>query len=286
MVATHPAEQAPGCGQMMDALQALIGLEASLDVVNEALRLYAASFAAPVVGAMHITCADESEWECIEAFQRGFVDPLLPELKHAERAPFRLCNLGARYEEGAIAVAEHHYATPETRNAFKVLLVQVNAHVAVEGTGAEALFGQMQRYDAKSTACGALHALMAGADLPALRELRETFSTDGMDRLAALLDPHCVTPAHRGLFVALANARLQARRIEDAISRHEALSPTLYLVSSCVTLNRPEEDTELLCGLATMDRRSRDVPVQYVGLGDDPTAYRVSDRGSRLHVGE
>lgn len=269
---------------MRSAWDRLLGHECELDESVQALRDHAQVLDAPVVGAMHITCADESEHECVEAFQRGFVDYLLPPLKFTERAAFRLSNLGARYEEGALAVAEHHYATPATRDAFKVLVIKVNAHVAADTRSGQTCWGRLQRYETASAACGALHALMDGADLPALRELAVTFRADGIDRLARLLDPAQVDPAHRSLCVALVSARLQTRRVLAAIERHQPHTPTVYLVASCVTLNRAERDTEVVCGIATVDRRTKDGPAEYVGLGDDPAAYKLGDDFGRLIV--
>ncbi len=269
---------------MLDELRKLIGIETSLERVARGLRHMVRLLKPPLVGAMHITCADESEWECIDVFQRQFVEELLPPLKHAQRAPFRLCNLGARYEEGALPVAEHHYATPETREAFKVMVIKVNGHVAVTGVGEAAQFGTMQRYDAESKACGALHALMDGKELPALAELRAMFAEGGMDRLGALLDGQRVDPARRSLYVALVSAQLQARRVADAVADHPAHSPTVYLIASCMTFNRPGEDTELLCGVQVIDQRpSGDADVR-IGLGDDPMKYRFAGAGRQVRV--
>jgi hypothetical protein len=231
-----------------------------------------------------VTCADESEWECIDSFQRTFVDPLLPSLKFARKAPFRLSNLGARYEPGAVAVAEHHFATPESGQTFKVLLIKINAHVATEGAGSRAVYGRMRRYDTESAACGALHALLAGADRPYLSELRRTFAADGLDRLALLHDEQRVAPAYRSLFVALVSARLQTRRAAQDIENHTPASPTLYAIASCCTLNRPEEDSELLCGVHVADYRAAAPTAEYRGLGDDPTGYVVQYDAGRLRV--
>ena len=271
---------------MKDTLKKLLGCEHRLHDVTLALRRYVRSLNPAVVGALHLTCADESEWECIDSFQRGFVKEMLPNLKFAQKAPFRLTNLGGRYEWGAIPVAEHHYATPEARGGFKVLLVKVNAHVAVEGTGPQARYGRMLRYDAESTACGALHALMAGGDKPFLKDLRETFQLDGVDRLKMLLDEQQVDPARRSLFIALVNARLQARWAEREIREHQPASPTLYLIAPCVTLNRPGEDTELLCGLSAIDHRTQQHSEEYVGLGDIPSRYELHYEGERLRVSD
>jgi len=233
---------------------------------------------------MHITCADESECKCAGAFQRFIADELLPELGDGWRAPFRLANLGARYEDGAIGVAEHHYATENTAGTFKVMIVKVSGHVAIVDEGDAPRFGRMNRYGMPSASCGALHALMDGKDLPALRGLRDTFKTNGRDRLEQILDERVVKPELRGLFIAVVNASLQARRVEDAIKEHVPHTPTLYLVTTCVTLNRPKADTELLCGMYTIDRRSEKPDSLYIGLGDDPRQYEIRFENGRIRM--
>ena len=166
----------------MSELIELLGKEHRLDEINQALRNHVRGLKAPVVGALHVTCADESEWECVDSFQRYFVDEMLPSLKFAQRTPFRISNLGGRYEWGAIPVAERHFATPQSHKSFKVLLIKINTHVAVTGTGLAAQYGTMKRYDTGSVACGALHALMTGGDKPFLHDLREAFQAEGSDR--------------------------------------------------------------------------------------------------------
>lgn len=271
---------------MIGDLIRLIGREQGLDDLNRALRDQVRRLHAPVVGAMHVTCADESEGESIQSFQRYFASDLLPPLKFAQRAPFRLSNLGARYEPGAVAIAEHHFATPESRDAFKVLVVKINAHVAVSGAGDTATYGQMSRYGQPSTACGALHALLAGHTAPFTTDLREALMAGGHDCLKPLLDPAQVAPAHCGLLAAVASARAQGRRAELDIHRHHPHSPTLYLVVTCVTLNRAERDTELLCGIHVADQRREEYTVAYSGLGDDPAAYQVHDEFGRLRLSD
>lgn len=281
---------------MTDDLKKLLGVEAPLDDINRALRRYARSFDAPVVGALQVTCADEDEWECADSFQRHFVNDLLPSFKFGHRAALRLANLGARYEWGALSIAEHHFATLATHDAFKVLLVKLNAHVAAEGTDDGAQYGGMQRYDTGSTACGALHTLLAqsqavaqGAargDRPFLADLRSAFQAEGQDRLMTLLDKKKVAPAVRMLLAAIVNAQLQAHRVMAEIEKHKPHSPTLYVVASAVTLNRSDRDTELLCGLWTHDQRSDAKTRTYVGLGDDPAGYKVTYDLGRLHVND
>lgn len=269
---------------MLEDLRHLLGRDHPLDELNGALRDYVRSLDAPVVGAMHVTCADETEGECRESFQHSFVDALLPDLKFARKAPFRLCTLGGRYERGALAIAENHFATPESRRSFKVLLVKINAHVAV--SGAAPRFGPMRRYDTDSDACGALHALLAGGRQPFSDDLREAFTGDGLDRLAALNDPQRVAAQYRSLLAAVTSARLQSRRVEQEIVRHQAASPTLYVVATCVTCNRADCDTELLCGVYLADHREGAPRDEYVGLGDDPGRYRVRCEAGRLHLHE
>jgi len=57
----------------MEQLRELVGRERSLREVAEALHFLAVDLAAAAVGAMLVTCADETEHECVEAFQHGFV---------------------------------------------------------------------------------------------------------------------------------------------------------------------------------------------------------------------
>lgn len=268
----------------MGDLTKLLGVEHPLDELNRGLAQYVRSFQPPVVGALHVTCADESEWESIDSFQRWVVAPLMPELKCGRRATFHLSTLGGRYDPGALAVAEQHYATPTAREAFKVLLVKINAHVAVAGAGAEAQFGRLRRYDTESSACGALRALLDGVDQPFVEDLRRAFSVGGTDRVATLLDPRAVDPALQSLFAAVVNAQVQARAVCEEILRHPAQSRTVYVVAAAVTLNRAGADTELLCSLRTSDGRGVALDSVHAGLGDEPARYAARFELGRLHV--
>jgi hypothetical protein len=270
----------------MEQLRALIGREKSLREVSQTLHFGARSVAAAGVGAMHVTCADESEHECVEAFQHGFVQYLLPALKFARQSAFRTANLGGRYEWGSVRIAEDHFATPPTKDARKLLVVKINAHVAFEEEPVPALrsgdrtersyrFGSWKRYDTESACCGALAALLGGSTEPFVQELRESFHSEGRDRVAMLRDTAQVDPKLRALHAAIVSARLQARKVTLDIQDYEPVSPTLFLVLPCVTVNRHERDTEILCGLYTIDSRGGNPEGTYVGLGDDPTAYET-----------
>ncbi len=267
----------------MTKLHELIGIESDLGRVGDALRQFAHQLGAPVVGACHVTCSDEAEWECAEALQRWFVRELLPDLKADSRAPFRSINLGGRYEWGAIRVAEQHYATPASQAAFKLLVVKINAHVAVGPSAQGPEYGWIQRYGRKSPCCGALAGVFERLPLPAIEELRDSFQSDGRDRIGVLEDPSRVTPSHRALLAAVVSARLQARRAVSEIREYQPLTPTVFLVLPCVTVNRPEPDTELVIGEYGIDHTGAVAKVKYRGLGDDPAAYRLRhDQGGAV----
>ena len=58
----------------------------------------------------------------------------------------------------------------------------------------------------------------------------------------------------------------------------------MYLVVPCVTLNRTDRDTEIVCGFYLMDHRSEQRKEAYFGLEDDPAAYKVRYETNRLRV--
>jgi hypothetical protein len=265
-------------------LQDLIGVESELSQVSNALRQFAQELGAPVVGACHVTCSDEAEGQCAGVFQHWFVREVLPELKPDVRAPLRSINLGGRYEPGAIRVAEEHFATPKSRAAFKLLLVKINAHVAVHPS-AQPEYGWLERYGRRSACCSALAGLFEGASLPAVGELRQTLAADGKDRLAVLGDANRVPARHRALLTAISSAALQARRAVQDIRQHQTLTPTIFLVLPCVTINRPfETDTELVVGEYGIDRTQEEAAIKHHGLGDDPAGYRVRHQQGRLVI--
>jgi hypothetical protein len=264
----------------LEPLTALIGHERDLDDVARALRHAIGNLRAPVCGALQLTCSDESEAECVEALHRHVVRPLLPSLKFASQAAFRTANLGARYEWGSARLAEQHFATPASERAGKVMLIKINTHVSRDRSDR---YGQMQRYQVHSSYCGALYATLEGTPQPAARELEHILQAEGLDRLDILR--HHVGEDHRLLAAALASARLQARMAVLDLQEHQPATPTVYLVVPCVTLNRPDLDTELVVGVYLVDRR-RGRGDRYLGLGDDPRAYHIRHPGGRLHVGE
>jgi hypothetical protein len=158
--------------------------------------------------------------------------------------------------------------------------------VGVFQTEAGPEYGWLKRYGARSTCCGALAALLAGSDLPAVRELAETFASEGKDRLALINDPTVVPQEHRALVAAITNAALQARRAAGDIERRRPQTPTRFLVLPCVTLNRPGPDTELLVGRYEIDWTSQAPATSHEGLGDDPAGYRIAHQHGRLSIQE
>jgi hypothetical protein len=263
----------------MEQFQPLIGAEHALFDLNREIRAFVRRYDPPVVGALLLTCADEAEHECADAFHRGVAHELLPRRKYGSRSPFRLANLGGQYQWGAIRIAERHFATRESEDAFKVLVVKVNAHVSVDPAGTGTVFGKLERYGIESLYCGALHAMLDGEEGPFLDELRSAFGFEGLDRVAILNDPERVDPRYRALFAAIASSRLQARHVVLDIQDDRPRTPTVYLVLPCVTLNRHGFDTEILCGVYVLDPRTGGVREEYRGLGDDPSRYRL-DTGS------
>ena len=269
----------------MDRLRQLVGHEKSLKEVTQTLYFSADSLGSAAAGAMHITCADESERECADAFQHGFVRYMLPPLKVDSASTFRLANLGGRYEWGAVRIAEAHFATREAGDRFKLLVVKINAHVAIEDhpspqTGSSEMpetppftLGTWKRYGSESACCGALHALLEGHHEPFAEELREAFGSEGHDRVAALLDESRVDPTYRPLYAAIVSARLQARMVVLDIRDYSPVTPTFFLVLACVTINRHGPDTEILSGIYTVDGRDGGRDATYFGLGDDPGDY-------------
>jgi hypothetical protein len=269
---------------VVESLKSRIGRESDLAQVAWSLRDVAQSIRAGVVGGYHVTCSDEAEAECARAFQRLFVEQLLPGLKPDVRAPFRTATLGSRYEPGAVRIAEENFAAAESRAGAKLLVVKINAHVGVRPAGDGFEYGWIDRYDRPSACCGALARLLEDKRLPAVDELREIFRSGGVDRLAVLRDPSRVPTAHRALLAAVVNARLQARRAAEDIQGHRPGTPTTFLIVPCVSLNRPGPDTELVVGEYGIDWTGASATVAYQGLGDNPASYRVRHEFGRVRI--
>jgi len=268
----------------VDELIKLIGHEFTIKKISRTLCDITQELRPGVVGAMHITCADESEHECVQAFQKGFVQHHLPELKFAEQSAFRISNLGGRYDWGAVGIADEHFVLPTIPSSFKLMVIKINSHVGVMVETNTERYGFLKRYGRESTCCGALNALMAGKKGPFLEELREIFRLGGIDRLQILVDPGRVPPGLRSLYAVAVSAGLQARQVITDIRAHKPQVPTLYLVLPCITLNRPDADTEILCGIYTADCRSGDMKEEYVGLSDDPSNYSFSIHDRRITI--
>ena len=268
----------------MDQLIKLIGHEYTVKKISRTLCDLTQELHPEVVGAMHITCADETEYECALAFQKGFVQHHLPQLKFAHQSPFRISNLGGRYERGAISIAEEHFVLPKNSPGFKLFISKINSHVGVTCENSKESYGILKRYGKESTCCGALAALMAGKQGQFLDELRELFCSEGKDRLSILLNPEQVAPQQRSLYAAVISSILQARQVMQDIRDHVSSDPVMYLVLPCVTFNRPDIDTEILCGFFIADFRSDYLREKYVGLGDDPSTYSFTVRNQRIII--
>ena len=267
-----------------EKLAKLVGREHDLDDVSRALRDCAEGYKAQTIGAYQLTCSDESERECVESFRSIFVRNLLPELKFWSQSSFRTANLGARYESGAVSFAENHFATPESADGFKLLVVKVNSHVCVSETPNGPVFGHMDRYDRESVYCGAIHELFEQSAWPFVTELSTTFNAGGLDRLSILLDPSQIDPTRRSFLAAVVNASLQVEHMVEEIRLHTPLTPTIYLVASCVTLNRRRKDSEFVCGIHLVDSCNDEAQVGYVGVGTDPSRFNLALKYGRLKM--
>jgi hypothetical protein len=262
----------------------LIGRETGVDEVSRALYKVIDQLRAPVVGAMQVTCSDESERECIDAFQHSFAEHVLPSLKFGERAVFRIANLGARYEKGAVRIADDHYAGAEGADELMVLVIKINSHVAAPSTPDGRQFGKMERYGTESAYCGALNALLQGSTLPFADDFRSAFASGGKDRLPALLDRSRTDPEAVAVVAAVINAGLQAQRALEDVLEEPPPTPTRFFIVSSVTLNRRGKDTEVVCGIHDIDYRGETPTVDYRGLGDDPLTIRVQVDGGAVVV--
>ena len=268
----------------MRRIQDLLGRETTSDSCNRALRDFAQSQRADTVGAVQVTCSDECEREQVESFQQWVADALLPELKFSARYPFRTANLGGRYEWGAVRIAEEHFATPETQNGFKLLLVKLNSHVAAIETGSGTEFGRMNRYDSASTCCGAW-----GLCCPARGTLPWT-NCDWRSPMMTCLAWTCYTtraPWTPSSAVSWPPSSTLASRpavrsfnIQDYVPE----TPTVTIVLPTVTINRPQRDTEFVVGLYWADSRKGRGEAEYVGLGDDPSKYLTTRHHGYLCV--
>lgn len=272
----------------MNELIKLIGHEFSVKKISRMLCDITQELRPGVVGAMHITCADESEYECAQVFEKGFVQHHLPELKFASQPPFRIANLGGRYDWGAVGIAEEHFVLPDNQPGFgpgfKLMVIKINSHVGVISDKNNEQYGFLKRYGRRSACCGALSALMAGKQGPFLEELNEVFRVGGKDRLRILMNPGQVAAELRSLYAAIVSAVLQTRQVIVDIQAHKSSVPVLYQVLPCVTLNRHDTDTEILCGVYTVDYRFSEMRKEYVGLSDDPSTYSFGIHNSRITI--
>lgn len=268
----------------LDNVLRFIGKERLTTEISRELYQAAFSFHAPAVGALHIHCADEAEYESVNAFRQLFIQRLLPKLKTGQRGALHLANLGARYEWGALHVADEHFSTPEAQKQHKLMVVKINTHVGVAQSRTHESLGEIERYGRLSPCCGALTVLLAGGVNPFLQDLRDAFQSENKNRFDTLMDDTRVAPEMRSLVAAVVAARLQARRAMLDIQSLQAMSPTVYWVAPCVSLNRPGQDTEIICGLYTSDRRGEMPQDAYVGLGDDPSTYQVGKEFNHYRV--
>ncbi len=270
----------------MSFLMSMIGVETEMSQVTAALREYAEGLEPEVIGGYHLTCSDEAEWECAEAFQQFFGQVMLPALKSSRRAVFRTINLGARYETGAIRMADRHFSLPMSDKGRKLIVAKVNSHVALRQAGGEPEYGWLERYGVESPCCGALASAVDEEPVAASVKLRKLLRFDGADRLQVLRDRYVVPPHTRALLTAIINAQIQSLLLAIELREYRPHGPTTFLVLPCVTINRSGPNTELVVGRFVVDATGPTVSTRYHGLDNDPARYRVRYEHGRLHVND
>lgn len=251
-----------------------LGTEAALVDGARSLGAWVKSLRMRAVGAHLLTCSDETESEAAQTFDRHFVRHLLPNLHAFDKAPFRSANLGGRYEWGSLAITEEHFARAKHAQSGKVVVLKVNAHVAVEQGPDGLVFGKLARYDSVGSAtCGALAGLLSGdRSRPFLLELEESFLFEGVDRVAQL---RAMPEDTRALVAAIISARLQARRAMLDIQDLQANSPTAYMIVASVTLNRTGRDAELPIGMYLVDHLGDERSEHWIGVTDRPDEIKL-----------
>jgi hypothetical protein len=270
----------------MSILMSLIGVETEMSQVVAALREYAENLQPEAIGGYHLTCSDEAEWECAEAFQQLFGQVMLPALKSSRRAVFRTINLGARYEAGAIRMADRHFSLPMSDKGRKLIVAKVNSHVALRQAGGEPEYGWLDRYGIESPCCGALASALDEEPVAVGAKLRKLLRFDAVDRLHVLRDRYVVPPHTRALLAAIIHAQIQSLLIAVDLRDYRPLGPTVFLVLPCVTINRNGPDTELAVGRFMVDASGPTVSTRYQGLDNDPARYRIRYEHGRLHVND
>lgn len=282
----------------MEELLDLIGLESDLCSATTALRRAVEREHPTVVGALHVTCSDEAEWETAAAFQRDFVERLLPSLKLGQKAAFRSVNLGSRYESGACRVMVHHFALAEpehlNQDVLQTYVVKVNSHVGILETADGPVFGQFLRFGQPSACCGALSAAVAVnrdtpgfADTPAFADIAESLAAIP-DHAAAYVHEN-VTVSLRMLYCAVLHAQWQAlaatRELERAVAELREVRVRCYVVAA-VTVNHPGPDSEITVGFTRFDKPpgGPTCRLETHGLGLDPRRYQAAFDLSRIRI--
>ncbi|MDE0895473.1 MAG: hypothetical protein OSB10_02700 [Planctomycetota bacterium] len=269
-------------------LERLIGTEQRLGAVGRAIVSVARKTHSKHVATLHVTCSDEREKECAD----DFVNTVVRELgdgPYTRRAPMRTANLGARYEWGCAPLASNHFDAEGTANSL--LIIKISSHVGFVQNEGVREYGLLDREHLTTHSCGALCCLLDGATKPFTHELELLFGSEGLDRLGLLRDVNVIPAAERAVAAGVINARLQARKAMLDVGEHSwrypGKSPERILVVSCVTINRPGVDHELLAGFygGVLDSSSPSgVKFTWTGLSDDPQELAVTHVAGALNL--
>ncbi|MCR4318589.1 MAG: hypothetical protein NUW37_19785 [Planctomycetes bacterium] len=265
-----------------EAVQKCVGREMPLKDWRGQLASWVQSFRAKNVGAHLITCSDESERENTNAFNEIIADTILPKLKQGLSSPFRTANLGSRYEWYSIRIAEDHFAG--FSKDPKLMLISFCSHAGKYTLDDRPAFGQFFRYSTPSSACGAINAFLSGSHLPFTIDYDAALGMFGVDRKSMLLNPKVVRERHKSLYTAIATTGLQTMMLLIDIFDYAEQTQTMYLITNVVTINQPGEDTCIVCGLHLAEKSEGAMDVRYFGIGDDPSRYRIADKGGLVTI--
>ncbi len=268
------------------ALERSLGVEVALDVFHGTLRRAAQGLHERAeCGTMLVTCSDEFMGEVRGAFARDVARPLTAQQMIGSRGTYAVANLGGRFEPGAIALADEHFARRPGSHAPQTLLIELATHVGRRRKGHESAYGEIDRFGRVSACCGALARLLeappetAAVKHPWFDQLSAFF---GPARLEALRGDHA---SMRLTKAAIVHAVLQAESAIADLMREPPLQPRDVLLVGIVAVNQPGVDGALPVAVHHLRFDGEWLHMESgAALRSTPAALEVEERGGRLAV--
>ena len=265
-------------------LERLVGHEVPLEALHgEVRRAIQAVRDVVEYGTMLVACSDEFNGELRRNFDRDVARAVLP---HVPNRTFAVSNMAGRVEPGAIKLADLHFTVRTREQGFKLLLVEIAAHVGRRTRGHEpCCYGELSRFGLPSPCCGALAQLIdppaatGAVRHPWFDQLTAFF---GPKRLAALRTD---TGPHRLVSAAIVHAVLQAESALADLLRDPPSTPTHVVLVPLVIINQRGSDGALLVGCHHLISDGSEVRVERGGsLRSTPEAHRFEAAGASLVV--